>query len=257
MRAVGLLSAFLVSSFLFVGVAGGSPGLPTKTEAVKHFRSGNSEFRLGHFDLALREYEAAWNLEPAPGLHWNLGQCHRLLGHWKEALFQFDEYRASGLATADELKLLDEELVPELKRAQEDEERKKREAAQVTSPQPIVPPPAPTLRVVHDPFYADTVGLVVAGSGIALLGVSAGFFVNASNLRDEANATPNQQEQDALDETASSRSQVAVTLSVVGGVAAVVGAIKLVINPDRIVNGTAATWKIAPTSNGVVVLGRF
>lgn len=255
MRAVGLLSVILFSSIVFVRNAGASPGMPSKPEAVKHFRTGNSEFQLGHFDLALREYEASWNLEPAPGLHWNLGQCHRLLGHWKEALFQFDEYRASGLATPEELRLLDDQLVPALKRAQDDDERKKREANPV--PQANVRAPSFTPRVVHDPFYADTAGLVVTGTGIALLGVSAGFFVSASNLRGDANATPNQQDQDALEERASSRSQVGVTLAVVGGVAAIIGSIKLAINPDRIVSSNATSWNIVPTTNGAIVLGRF
>lgn len=50
---------------------------------------------------------------------------------------------------------------------------------------------------------------------------------------------------------------MAVTVAVVGGVAAVVGTIKLVINPDRIVSGGVTSWNLVPTSDGMAVVGRF
>lgn len=261
MGAVRFLSAILILSCAGVGVvdAQAPTGRPTKPAAVKSFRDGNAAYQLGNFAEALRAYEEAWKAEPAPLLHWNLGQCHRQLGHWKEALWQFDRYVASGLATPEDRKLLDQ-LVPEMKQKLEDEERRKEEERRKQMA-PSTPPHSgqaiQNITVVHEPFYRDTVGLVLTGSGVALLGVSGGFFLSASGLRDDANATPDQREQDAIRERADSRSQVGIALGVVGGVATIVGAIKLAINPDRIVTKDQITWNVAPTSSGFVVWGRF
>src|SRR5690348_4723538 len=59
-----------------------------KTEAEK----ATVLFNLGRFAEALTGYERAYELFQAPGLLFNLGQCHRHLGHHDRAVFFFSGY---------------------------------------------------------------------------------------------------------------------------------------------------------------------
>jgi tetratricopeptide (TPR) repeat protein len=60
--------------------------------AKKHFSRGEKLFALGRFDDALLEYEAAFEAKPLPGFLFNIGQCHRNLGDYDEAIFSFRKY---------------------------------------------------------------------------------------------------------------------------------------------------------------------
>lgn len=53
--------------------------------ARAHFHEGTKAFDLGLYDLAIREYMAAYQAKSAPALLYNLAQAHRLAGHLKEA----------------------------------------------------------------------------------------------------------------------------------------------------------------------------
>src|SRR5262245_55890127 len=52
-------------------------------------RQGNDNYELGKFQDALELYERAYRLHKAPLLLFNLAQCHRQLGHHREALFLY------------------------------------------------------------------------------------------------------------------------------------------------------------------------
>jgi tetratricopeptide (TPR) repeat protein len=49
-------------------------------------------FDTGDFQTALQKYEAAFKLKPVPALQFNLGQCHRQLGHTERALYFFRRF---------------------------------------------------------------------------------------------------------------------------------------------------------------------
>src|SRR5438874_1850687 len=43
------------------------------------------EYDLGHYEAALQHSEELYKLKPVPGVLFNVAQCHRQLGHLKEA----------------------------------------------------------------------------------------------------------------------------------------------------------------------------
>ena len=49
-------------------------------------------FDAGDFTAALAKYEEAFRLKPIPALQFNLGQCHRQLGHTEKALYFFRRF---------------------------------------------------------------------------------------------------------------------------------------------------------------------
>lgn len=60
--------------------------------AKQHSRQGTSLYNLGRFPEALREYEASYLAAADPALLFNIGQCHRKLGHRAEAIDFFRTY---------------------------------------------------------------------------------------------------------------------------------------------------------------------
>ncbi len=61
-------------------------GDPT-AEARRHVATADTEYKLGQFEQALAEYSAAYQLFASPALLFNIGQCHRNLKHYEQALF--------------------------------------------------------------------------------------------------------------------------------------------------------------------------
>ena len=63
-----------------------------KKEAKGHFAQGNSFYDAGAYDDALREYQAAYKLVPAPGFLFNIAQCYRLKGDKQNAIDFYQKY---------------------------------------------------------------------------------------------------------------------------------------------------------------------
>ncbi len=60
--------------------------------ARKFFKKGEKLFALGRFAEALGEYQRAFEEYPLPEFLFNIGQCHRNLGAYDEAIFSFRKY---------------------------------------------------------------------------------------------------------------------------------------------------------------------
>src|SRR6266511_1256884 len=60
--------------------------------AQTHFKKGEKLFALGRFEDALGEYQQAFEEYPLPEFLFNIGQCHRNLGSYDEAIFSFRKY---------------------------------------------------------------------------------------------------------------------------------------------------------------------
>ena len=94
------LAAALVALTLLAGVAGArpahadeaAPGLAPRSEAREHYQRGKALQAARAFDEAIREYEAGYALVPMPEFLFNIGQCHRNLGSFDEAIFSFRKY---------------------------------------------------------------------------------------------------------------------------------------------------------------------
>ncbi|MCU0701751.1 MAG: tetratricopeptide repeat protein [Myxococcaceae bacterium] len=70
---------------------GQSPEARAKALALE----GKKAFDVGDFRTAIERYEAAYQLKAAPGLLFNLGQCHRKTGALDQALSFFRRYLES------------------------------------------------------------------------------------------------------------------------------------------------------------------
>jgi tetratricopeptide (TPR) repeat protein len=60
--------------------------------AKRHYAKGDKLFALGKFEQALVEFEAAYEAKPLPKLLFNIGQAHRNLDHYDQAIFAFRKY---------------------------------------------------------------------------------------------------------------------------------------------------------------------
>jgi tetratricopeptide (TPR) repeat protein len=65
---------------------------PAQVKAKKLYREGEKLFALGKFAAALVKYEAAFEAKPLPAFLFNIGQCHRNMGNYDQAIFSFRKY---------------------------------------------------------------------------------------------------------------------------------------------------------------------
>jgi Tetratricopeptide repeat len=63
-----------------------------RAQARKIFVQGQTHYKLGRFAKALLAYTRAYQLLPLAGFLFNIGQCHRLLGHYKRAIHFYRGY---------------------------------------------------------------------------------------------------------------------------------------------------------------------
>jgi hypothetical protein len=133
---VAILLALLFSS---------SPGWSDDaTEAARrHFKRGQRAYNAGRYADALKSFERAYRLKPLPGFLFNLGQCHRKLGHHERALEYFSRYLREGAEGPNRKKA--RRLVKVLKRKQRKKERAASPSAtdSVEVPRGEVAPPLP------------------------------------------------------------------------------------------------------------------
>lgn len=72
------------------GLVAAAPAQETAARAAA--LEAKTAFDLGDYPRAIEQYEAAYKLKAAPGLLFNLGQCHRRAGHLDKASFYFRRY---------------------------------------------------------------------------------------------------------------------------------------------------------------------
>jgi tetratricopeptide (TPR) repeat protein len=74
------------------GALAAPPPDPAIAEARKHFADGSKAYNLGEFDVAVREYKAAYNAKPDPVFLYNIAQAYRLANDLSQALFFYRSY---------------------------------------------------------------------------------------------------------------------------------------------------------------------
>jgi tetratricopeptide (TPR) repeat protein len=141
---VRVRSALIVLA-LTLGVAHADPSPADMKAARVHVETADREYKLGRFEQALAEYSAAYELYPVPALLFNIGQCHRYLRHFEQALFFYRGFlrdappNAPNRATVEDLLIqtqndLDAQRAEAAKREEEaarraDEEARERQEA--------------------------------------------------------------------------------------------------------------------------------
>ncbi|HSD85861.1 MAG TPA: hypothetical protein VLB44_00045 [Kofleriaceae bacterium] len=64
------------------------------------FAEGNQHYNLGEFKQALEIYKLAYRVKPLPGFQFNIAQCYRKLGQYKDAVAMYQAYLV-GVPNAD------------------------------------------------------------------------------------------------------------------------------------------------------------
>jgi len=68
------------------------PSPETVATSKEHFNQGTRHYQLGHYQDALGEFESAYMAVPDPVFLFNIAQCHRKMGHDKEAVGFYKSY---------------------------------------------------------------------------------------------------------------------------------------------------------------------
>jgi tetratricopeptide (TPR) repeat protein len=134
------------------------------------FYQGQKLFGLRRFDKALVKFEAAFEAAPIPDFLFNIGQCHRNLGNYDEAIFSFRRFLKLKPDAPRRAQI--EELIRELE-AERAAERERRRRLPIVGP----PPPRKSKPVYKRWWFWTGVAAVAAGTtaAIVLSGDSGGL----------------------------------------------------------------------------------
>ncbi len=92
-RAIHQLTAwFAALAVLLAPLVVVAQPVDTMAEARQRYQAGKQLFDSGDYQGAIREFEAANRLAPAPTLHFNIGLAHERLGQREQALTHFRSY---------------------------------------------------------------------------------------------------------------------------------------------------------------------
>ncbi|MEJ7598498.1 MAG: hypothetical protein WKG01_11360 [Kofleriaceae bacterium] len=266
--ALVVLSAILLlPSTSSAQAADRSLSKPREAKAREHLVHGNSLYAVREFEKAVSEYKAGALAEAAPVFDYNLGQCYRLLGRYSDAIWHYDRFIRAGKPGE---KLLGHvtNFIAQMK-AELDKKAMTQPpveaAADGTAPSSKTGPQLPSRILVRsdelerdEPWYTDSFGWGLAGSGVVALGASGLLFLSAAGLQDEANSEASQQRQDELRDKASTRRLLGTVIGIGSVSLLATGIIKLAIPSDRSRTRTnVASWELGISSSGPVAFGRF
>jgi tetratricopeptide (TPR) repeat protein len=251
----------------------------TVKKAKSHFKKGRDLQRLGQYEQAILEYQAAYQLAPRPELLFNIAQCHRLAGHASEAIDYYERFLAA---------LPDDPAADEARIHVATLKQKEREALASTHVEPVaeklpapapattapkVPPPKPAppprqqlivtptpTEVAHEdearPPTLKWVGMGSVAAGVTLVGTGLWFGWRAAQTADEVDNASGlwtnalgDREQDALADQ-----RRFYYLSGGGGALMIVGAALWWWGSDH---GVQARPAVDHASTGLVVRGKF
>jgi len=142
---------------------------PATRAAKRHFDRGEKLFALGKFDLALDEYQKAFDAKPIPDFLFNIGQCYRNLGDLEQAVFSFKKYLK--LEPDAPNKDAVDKLIDEL-----DEQIAKQNGQKLVE-RPSPPGPEPPTAAEESPFYKKW----WFWTGVAAIGIAGGVGIYAAS----------------------------------------------------------------------------
>jgi tetratricopeptide (TPR) repeat protein len=196
----------VLGGLALVLVASSADARELKKEAQLRLDAGLREYDAGHYERAIKEFEAAFSIDPDPDLLLAWAQAERLAGRCEVAVPRYRRYLeskpgAEGIALA--------RSGIDLCVASAPKERPKPQVGDCSAigEQPL-------------PWYKNPIGgaIVVGGAG---LGVGTGFLIAASGNRDIADTAQTSDQFEARLERATMQRRVGVTIMVFG--AALIG----------------------------------
>ena len=154
-----LASALCLAFFIDAAPAHGQS---MKKGAKVFFEKGATEYNLGHFTEAITQFEKAYEIDPAPILLFNIGQCHRQTGNKERALFFYRRYLEQNPKAENRNDV--ENRMAELERSLKEEKDIQQRpptnlaAPAKTEPGPVAEMPAPQETTVPAAAAAGTAG---------------------------------------------------------------------------------------------------
>ena len=151
--------------------------------ARRHFSAGLQNYTAHRYAEAIREFEAARKLKPLPAFDYNIGRCHDLSEHWKEAAEAYERYLAASPNAPDAVSLRARVKVLRERAKSVEPVALPPEVPPVASPAPVVEEPVlvttrpekPARPLVKRPWFWATIGGAVVVVGLAVgLGVGLG-----------------------------------------------------------------------------------
>jgi tetratricopeptide (TPR) repeat protein len=246
---------------------------PKDPAALKHLDVATKLYDIRSFEQAIEEYKAGALVEPAPVFDYDLAQCYRQLHKYKDAIWHYQRFLKESPETVEHdeaVKKFIEQMQAELDQkamtAPPTEDANAPASAKPTTPaaptptaptatneDEETPPPATT-----DAWYRDPIGWSLVGGGVAALGASTYFLLDARSKDLDSNKTPGQTEQASLRDTAHSHRLIGGIVGGIGVAAVAAGVVKLVLHARSADEHTeTAGLGIGITSNGFAVTGRF
>jgi tetratricopeptide (TPR) repeat protein len=286
---VALCAASLATTVVTAAEKAEAAPPPDKRDEAKRLSAeGATAFKLAHFDEALALYSKAYELYPAPALLFNLGQCHKNLGHLDRALFFFQGYlrdqpnpqnraavdklvaeltkqiadakAAEAAAEAERLRVAELDAQARAAEAERQAEEEAARARAAAAPAPPPPPPPPR----HRRPALIAAGAAVGGTGVVLLAVGTYFGLhavsNANALSKVSSSGESWTTGDAsLYSNGVSSAHAATGLFVAGGVAVAAGAALTIVGLQKHATESGVRLGWAPERGGssFAVVGDF
>jgi len=203
-----------------------------REEAKHHFDVAEKAMNAENYRLAADEYEASYNLYPAPALLWNLGQSYR----------QFDQKKALHY-----YRLYIEAAKPGTRTP----------PAPTTAPPPAVTaqqlPLAPVTRDWYRSGLAIT-GFSLVGLALVSCGVGTGLLAHGNDLNSQVASATSIPQGDAAAASRDSFWNGSYAMFAIGGASAIAGAALLAVAGSRR-RHRQTSFSVAPSVGGGIVLG--
>lgn len=158
-HSVSLATAIAILCVLLNGAIGGRAFADTAGSAKDLYTAGRVSYNLGHYDEALKQFEAAYRIKQDPAFLFNIAQCMRNLNRFEDASRTYKSFVRETPGIDDATRAKVQKLIAEMDAA---EENRKKQAA-------IVAPPTTT----ETPVVATTQPATTAPSGAAVLVATA------------------------------------------------------------------------------------
>lgn len=172
MRIVGLVGTVVVACSIALSAApparAQDAGVEEQAQAL--YADGEKAYANGDYESALQSFVAAYELIPVAGLLFNIGQCHRKLGHHEEAADFFKRYLVEETDEIGNRAEVKELAAEEAKLAEE-----VRAAAAANAP-PVDTKPKEPVKPAEPQIYEEPVFWGIAG-GVALAALVGGAVI--------------------------------------------------------------------------------
>jgi tetratricopeptide (TPR) repeat protein len=196
-----------------------------KARAAELFNKSADAYRQGDFALAIKLLDEAYGLDPQPVLVYNRARAAEGLGDLDGAIAGYEKFLAEEANAPDRGAI--EQRVTTLKRQRDERAALVRERdAHRDEPPPAAPAPAPADHPAPEaePARRSPLPYVVAGAGVAGLGLGAIFGILALSKKDDAVSERTQQKSMDLKSSADGLATASTVTFIVGGVLLVAGA---------------------------------